>query len=227
MSYRLPMYDFSQKPVVITRRMLLGGMALGLTGCASQAALLTQDIVKPAPATQMDVLVATLRAPDPDPRIAFSGQRSPALSYAEVTVSVPLNRKPGTVRYPGRSVDLATDFAAVRMGRMNTQTEFVNRLNAQLAVLPAEHRRVFLFVHGYNVNFAAGVFRHAQLMQDYRIPGVAVHFSWASAGGVSMYLYDRDSAELAADGLVRTLELIAPAMRRKSRCWAIPWAARL
>jgi esterase/lipase superfamily enzyme len=187
---------------------LFAAFALMLTACGKDDGVLTADVMKPAPTTLIDVLVSTLRTPDNDPKILFSANRSRALSFAEVTVSVPNDRKLGSLKFPGRNVDLAIDFAAVRIGRMNNQSDFVARINQQLAVQPDGEKRVFVFVHGYNVNFAAGVFRHAQLMKDYQVPGVAVHFSWPSADKVGLYLYDRDSAEFAREGLVKTLDLV-------------------
>ncbi len=190
------------------RAALLVTLALFLIGCGKDNAVLTANVMKPAPATLIDVLVSTQRTPDTDLKILFSANRSRALSFAEVTVSVPTKRTPGSLKFAGRSVDLATDFAAVRIGRMNNQSDFVARINEQLALQPNGEKRVFVFVHGYNVNFAAGVFRHAQLMKDYKVPGVAVHFSWPSADKVGLYLYDRDSAEFAREGLVKTLDLV-------------------
>jgi esterase/lipase superfamily enzyme len=179
-----------------------------LVGCGANQPLMMVEAGEESPASQVDVLVSTQRAPTDDATRLFGAERSPALSFAEVTVSVPPDREPGQVRYPAGQVNLAKDFAATRIGRMNTETEFVDRLNAQLAVLPPDHRRAFVFVHGYNVSFPAGVFRHAQLMTDYKVPGVAVHYSWPSASSVGLYLYDRDSAEYAREGLVQTLRLV-------------------
>ncbi|MGL4405647.1 MAG: alpha/beta hydrolase [Notoacmeibacter sp.] len=190
------------------RFFVLAYAAVVLAACGKTEALLSADVMKPAPTELVDVLVATLRAPDNDPKVLFSAERSKALSFAEVTVSVPNERKPGSLKFPGRRVDLATDFAAIRVGRMNNQSNFVGRINQQLETRGSGEKRVFVFVHGYNVNFAAGVFRHAQLMKDYQVPGVAVHFSWPSANKLGLYLYDRDSAEFAREGLVKTLDLV-------------------
>ena len=185
---------------------LLPAFLLG--GCSKDGASLDARVLQPAPNELVDVLVSTMRTPVDDPGVLFSGNRSKALSYAEVTVSVPNDRKTGSLKFPGRKVDLATDFAAVRVARMNNQSDFVGRINQQLAARGGGDKRVFVFVHGYNVNFAAGVFRHAQLMKDYQVPGVAVHFSWPSADNAGLYLYDRDSAEFAREGLIKTLELV-------------------
>ena len=197
-------FEFPRTP----RFIVVAFAALLLVGCGKDEGVLTADVMKPAPTTLVDVLVSTMRAPDNDPQILFSASRSKALSFAEVTVSVPNERKPGSLKFPGRRVDFATDFAAIRIARMNNQSDFVGRINQQLAVQPNGAKRVFVFVHGYNVNFAAGVFRHAQLMKDYNVPGVAVHFSWPSADNAGLYLYDRDSAEFAREGLVKTLDLV-------------------
>ena len=183
-------------------------LATLLVASCGKGDLLNADAMQPTPTTLVDIMVSTLRAPDNDPQVLFSANRSKALSFAEVTVSVPNDRRPGSLNFPGRSVDLATDFAAVRIARMNNQSDFVGRINQQLETRPGGDKRVFVFVHGYNVNFAAGVFRHAQLMKDYNVPGVAVHFSWPSADSVGMYLYDRDSAEFAREGLIKTLDLV-------------------
>jgi esterase/lipase superfamily enzyme len=177
-----------------------GGGESWLTGAPSAASGQPTNIV--------NVLVSTLRAADPDPQIGYSGKRSPALSFAEVTVSVPADRAPGTLKFSGRTTDLSTDFAALRLNRMNSRIDFIDRINQELATRPAGDKRVFVFVHGYNVSFAGGVFRHAQLMTDYKVPGVAVSFSWPSADSVGLYLYDRDSAEFAREGLIETLDMV-------------------
>jgi esterase/lipase superfamily enzyme len=160
------------------------------------------------PSNVVNVLVSTMRASDPDPQIGFSGNRSPALSFAEVAVSVPAKRKSGALSLPGRKTNLASDFAALRLAKMNNRSDFVSSINRELAARPSGEKRVFVFVHGYNVSFAEGVFRHAQLMADYKVPGVAVHYSWPSANSVGLYLYDRDSAEYAREGLIKTLQMV-------------------
>lgn len=67
-----------------------------------------------------------------------------------------------------------------------------------------------LFVHGYNTNFAEGVYRHAQIAWDYALSGPQIHFAWASAAEPFGYTYDRDSALIARDDLA---DLIAGLVR--------------
>jgi esterase/lipase superfamily enzyme len=183
-----------------------------LGGCASGAPLGLGDDALPdgelATPKQVDILVTTLRAPGAAGEAMFSANRSPALSFADLTVTVPRNRKRGAVILPSRKRDLAAEYAIVRSEAMNTATELLTRLDRRLETLPFEDRRVFLFVHGYNVGFEAGVFRHAQLVTDQAVRGVPLHYSWPSANSVGAYLYDRDSAEFAREGLVQTLGLL-------------------
>ena len=75
--------------------------------------------------------------------------------------------------------------------------------------LPPENREVFLFTHGFNTTFSEGLYRHAQMRNDFETPGLAVHFSWPSAGSVTAYAFDRESAIFARDGLQRTIEALA------------------
>ena len=82
-------------------------------------------------------------------------------------------------------------------------------MNAELAARPPGERRVVVFVHGYNNNFSEGLYRQAQMVHDFGTPAVAVHYSWPSAADARLYLYDRDSAFFARDGLEELLRLLA------------------
>src|SRR5690606_34834712 len=48
----------------------------------------------------------------------------------------------------------------------------------------------------------------AQIVHDYRISSLPVHFSWASAASISGYIFDRDSALIARNGLAETIEAV-------------------
>ena len=162
----------------------------------------------PADAALEPVLVATSRKPDADPLMMFNGERSAQLAFAELVVSVPREREPGSIAYPAERPDPARQFATAAAGRLDGDGAFRARLDQRLAERGGA-RTVFVFVHGYNVSFAHGVFRHAQIRHDYDVPGVAVSYSWPSAGKLPLYLYDRDSMRFAVDGLIGTLDLVA------------------
>lgn len=153
------------------------------------------------------VFVATTRAPDADKSMLFGGERSSSLHFADLTVSVPLNREPGTIKYPSAKPDVAKEFGIASVALTDDEVVMAARLKAALAAKPKGERGIFIFVHGYNVSFAKGLFSTAQIQRDYRIKGVTMHYSWPSASETALYLYDRDSAEFARDGLVRTLKI--------------------
>ena len=66
-----------------------------------------------------------------------------------------------------------------------------------------------MFVHGYNNTFAEGLYRQAQLAQDFGLPATSVNFAWPSAAAWDGYPYDKESAIFATEGLSRTLDLVA------------------
>jgi esterase/lipase superfamily enzyme len=181
---------------------------LWLCGCTSQAEILPLMPIATEHADLEPIMVATTRALDNDPDVLFSGARAAHLGLADITVSVPRDREPGEIRYPSKTPDLAEDFAAVSVTTGLEKEEFVERINDRLARAPKGERSVVLFVHGYNTDFAESLYRLAQMRRDFRFGGVAVAYTWPSAGKAPLYLYDRDSAGFARSGFVETLRLV-------------------
>jgi esterase/lipase superfamily enzyme len=72
-----------------------------------------------------------------------------------------------------------------------------------------------LFVHGYNTNFAEGLYRHAQLLKDYGRTQASVQFSWPSAATAQGYVFDRESALYSRDALEQTLSIMARSNARQ------------
>src|SRR5262249_22955761 len=67
---------------------------------------------------------------------------------------------------------------------------------------------ILLFVHGFNVTFAAAVRRTAQIAYDLAFDGPVVLFSWPSKGEVLGYSADAATVEWAAPHLKQLLMLI-------------------
>ena len=105
----------------------------------------------------------------------------------------------------------------VDAARIPDERAFVAAVDARAAGAPPGERRIMVFVHGFNTNFAEGVYRQAQMMHDFGTPAIGVHYSWPSAADARLYLYDRDSAFFARDGLERLLRLLADTRRRPHR----------
>src|SRR5690606_30137597 len=80
---------------------------------------------------------------------------------------------------------------------------FYSRLNS------TPHRRVLVFVHGYNTRFEEAVYRFAQIVHDSRAPALPVLFTWPSRGRLLEYAYDRESANYSRDALEAILQTMA------------------
>ncbi|UVK47870.1 alpha/beta hydrolase [Mesorhizobium sp. AR07] len=187
-------------------------LAALLQGCAGPRAV--TGLASP---TQSDArylstipfLVATTRAASATAEPPYSRDRSLALSFAQVNVLVPAMHRPGSVETSSGIPDPTRHFSARNLTHIADGKSFLSQLNARLAKRPPSQREIFIFVHGYNNNFAEGLFRNAQIVHDYNISSVPLHFSWASAASFGGYLFDRDSALQARAGLAETIEIAA------------------
>jgi esterase/lipase superfamily enzyme len=186
-------------------------VAVSLGACAArpESGFLSPVAFQPPGAVDHTLLVATTRERDPRPGTLFNGDRASALSYAELTVSIPPNHKQGEIEWPATPPgDPDVDFVVRDEKYLAGDKAFVQALNAQLARRPPGSRNVFLFVHGFNTMFAEAVYRLAQLAHDSKAPGVPVLFTWASRGKATAYVYDLNSATAARDGFEHTLRLL-------------------
>lgn len=187
-------------------------LALGLGGCASRPGpdALTPTLTEAPGATPRKILVATTRARDLNPGILFSGERGAGLDFASVTLTVPPTHKDGAIEWPKQAPgNPATDMVVHEAVYRDTETQFLQDLNAELAKRPKGQRDVFLFVHGYNTMFSEALYRLTQMAHDADATAVPVLFTWASRGKTEDYVYDNNSATAARDELERTLTLLA------------------
>lgn len=145
---------------------------------------------------------------------SFGGNRSEEVRFALYTVSVPKDRSLGQITWPPRhgKVDPLTQFVTADEEVFQTKGAFRAKLRKDLALHDGE---AVIFVHGYNTNFAEGVYRVAQFAHDLELPGSVVEYSWPSAGAALGYAYDRDSASAARDGLEDLIHEVAAAGARR------------
>lgn len=181
-----------------------------LSACGSVPDSFNQsDIATHEVASVTEVFVATTRKRSDDAKRMFSDSRSSVLNFAELQVGIPETHRPGRVESSRRSPDPKRHFTLTGRQNIESSTQFRGRLNDALKQLPTDKRELLIFVHGFNNNFASGVFRHAQMTHDFGVPAVALHYSWPSAGRTDGYVYDRDSAIFAREGLANALKLAA------------------
>ncbi|NND42368.1 MAG: alpha/beta fold hydrolase [Rhodobacteraceae bacterium] len=173
--------------------------AAALTGCGQRGQFSVASTPSPEAGIQR-LLVATTRAADPAP-IAYGSGRAETLDFARLAISIPPTHRIGNIEWPSRrSVDPARHFALVGADTLPDIEALVRAARST-----AGDDEAVLFVHGYNNNFAEGVYRHAQIAWDYEMRGPQIHFAWPSAGRPLEYTYDRDSTLIARDALVTLL----------------------
>jgi esterase/lipase superfamily enzyme len=154
------------------------------------------------------IFVGTTRTSDAD---SFGFGRADALSFLRYDISVPENRTPGELSWPPRSraPDPSRDFLTATQDTFPTPQSFRAALSRE--VRAKNQTSAVVYVHGFNVNMAEGVYRFVQMHHDLKVPAIAVHYSWPSRGSALGYIHDRDSATFARRGLEELLKEVAAA----------------
>lgn len=161
--------------------------------------------MEPSP-TVRTVFFSTTRKTDLMP---FGSERRRGLTYGVADVSIPPIHEPGQIEWPRGTPDPAKHFLLAKTDAFSGERELIAKINADLRGREKGNREVAIFVHGFNTRFGDGLYRMAQMGNDLDIPGIAMHYSWPSAGNPLNYAYDRDSALFAREGLRRTVEAVA------------------
>lgn len=208
----------------MARIIVLTFVSIILFGCGSPRAVLWHgpnsnpasiaagqaSLTPPAkPVAIVPVYVATSRMRSDNFSLPYSAERSNDLNFSLVDVGIPKAHIKGEVEKTGYKPDPAKHFSAVKFETFPDSQVFVNQLNQALEERPEKERELLIFVHGYNNNFADSTFRAAQFTHDYGLKSVTVHYAWPSAASLGLYVYDRDSANFARDGLADLLILAA------------------
>lgn len=184
---------------------------LTLAACAPRGELAMLD----GPATETrEVFVGSTRGPDRETGAEYGDSRSETLALERFRIAVPPQRETGDISYPTlhSTPDPRRDFLLAERESYTARGAFEGELAQALA---QNGREAIVFVHGYNVNFAEGLYRVAQLGEDFALPGVLVHYSWPSQAHVMGYAYDRDSALFARDGFEELLQSLQRSGARK------------
>lgn len=179
-----------------------------LAGCSPRP---SADLLVPAAHTPLftpkaRILVATTReharTGDPD---AFTAERSAALNYADLTVSIPTRHRPGEIEWPDQMPpDPARHFITVDRASLDRQ-QFLSAVRAKARSGGADHDEVLIFVHGYNTLYQEAVYRFAQIVHDTGFKGTAILFAWPSRGSTPLYVADRESSTYSRDYLERLM----------------------
>jgi esterase/lipase superfamily enzyme len=172
-----------------------------VAGCAQRGSI-TMDPAAAEVGAVVPIYVVTTRAFD-EATQTFNIDRSETLSFAQYDVSVPPERDVGEISFVPRyrPPNSQVDFLTTRAVRYADAEYYTKGLSAALASRSRGDRDVVIFVHGFNNNFAEGLYRLAQMSHDLKMPGIPVHYAWPSRGAALGYVADRDSALFSRDGL--------------------------
>lgn len=180
-------------------------LAMSLAGCGGRPAALLTPVQPTESATVVPILALTTRAPDTDPGVLFSGERSSEVSITAIDVSIPIDRKVGSVQWPrSTTADPTREFAATSVRKLD-RTGAISWLKGRTG----HQRRLFVYVHGFNVPFGNGVFRFAQMIHDSEMSAAPVLFSWPSRGRLLDYKRDLDNATYSRTDLANFLRAAA------------------
>jgi esterase/lipase superfamily enzyme len=170
--------------MVVLRRRLLVALALScmsLTmGCASRpdSGFLATAAYEAPGATEHTILIASTRRRDSRPGTLFDGGRADHLDFASATLSVPPTHVDGRIEWPQTPPgDPRRDFVVRKAGYIDSDAAFLKAVNAQLAKRPRGHRKILLFVHGFNTMFAEALYGFTQVVHDTHSDHVPVLFT--------------------------------------------------
>ena len=142
----------------------------------------------------------------------FYGSDPGPLEFGVLEVSIPGRHQAGEIERPRwytfEREDAAKHVVLQRVVPVD-ESLFLRELRADVARDAA--REAFVFVHGFNVEFAEAAWRAGQMKADLEFGGPAVLYSWPSLGLPDPISYGRDQ-DRAADSrgaLMRFLEAVA------------------
>lgn len=178
----------------------------------------TRSVVE---ATKHKVFIVTTREDTEVVGALFSELRADELGLASVEVSVPPTHVPGVLERPKTlPPDPRTEFAVIDPARYTSKSAFLSSLNTELRARAPAQREVLLFVHGYNMTTSDAILQVGQFVEDSGFEGVPVLFTWASAGRLTRYVYDLNSALVARPLLIDASELLGKSIATKLHIFA-------
>jgi len=157
----------------------------------------------------VELLYVTDRAPDTDPNQYYSGTRGDP-GYGIARVSMPpchvmgQHEEPSLLKLEWSNVDdkHITLHNVLKLNR----DDFIARLGRAVEASP--HRKLMVFVHGYNQSFPDVSRRVAQFADDLKFQGPVVLFSWPSQGSLTGYTVDETNAEWAETHFMELLSTL-------------------
>lgn len=143
----------------------------------------------------------------------YANQKAPdnKLDLGQVDVSFPASHQPGAIELPNWvrmefQVDPNRHVVMYKPQPMEGAAFYKQMADRTAA---SKNKEAFVFVHGYNVTFAEGARRAAQLAYDLGFDGPAVLYSWPSAATYIGYFEDEGRVAESAPVFAQFLEEVA------------------
>lgn len=146
-----------------------------------------------------------------DPNERFGGTRGTGVTYGSTVVSIPRDHRlgelerPSVLRFQFRE-DPRKHVAVLDIATYDGD-EFFERVSAKAGA--TDSADAFIFVHGYNVSFAAAARRTAQMTYDLGFAGAPIFYSWPSRGAIKGYAADETSIVWATPHIKQFLKDVA------------------
>jgi esterase/lipase superfamily enzyme len=142
---------------------------------------------------------------------AFGAERVDTLSYGAVEVAISHQKEMRDIESPAvLKIDKATSLDDFEVAtKLQPMTLEAWRAELKRRAARFEQPGVLLFIHGFNVSFAAAAQRSAQLAYDLAFPGPTVFLSWPSDASVIKYLRDGRDARNSRQAVAKVLSELA------------------
>ena len=153
-----------------------------------------------------EILFATNRDFSNDVFIESRGD----LCFGAAKVTLPFSHRAGEIERPNwLQLELSNDpekHVTLQKVLSMQQDAFMEAVQDRLSKI--ETKELLIFVHGYNMTFEDATLRTAQIAYDLKFPIVPLLFSWPSAGRVSAYMSDAESATWAQTDFTRLIQTL-------------------
>jgi esterase/lipase superfamily enzyme len=170
-------------------------------GTASRQRRAREFTQRPVGALEVTTYYATNRkvTGNTSPASLYGAVFDANLQYGRAIVSIPPGHTPGNLELPTlwkleREADPNKHFVLKAVQPLDAdaaRNEIADKLRS------TGTSAVLLFVHGYNTSFADAALRTAQLAHDLSFPGLAMFYSWPSAGRALAYWQDEETSQLS------------------------------
>jgi esterase/lipase superfamily enzyme len=195
--------------------LVFGLLLLNLYGCVTMGATET-DPVKSATVSgagpvagpqpgQVNVFYATGRQPSMEPEVYYGTERAD-LSYGQIDVGIPARHLVGRLEQPSllkfESTADAREHITIQRNIPYSNEAFYYYLNKAIERSP--NRKLMIFAHGYNVEFADAAKSLGQFANDLKFSPVLL-FSWPSQGSLTSYTVDETNVEWAQSQFLEVL----------------------